>query len=618
MEDESIIKVEIHYKNKRFDFSQDNCINLSEIIEVIKDEINFQDEKDLQIYHIDDNQKITKQILNNEDLQSCKQEISENKYLIKLKINIDPESQKNKNNFLFKSNYSILSSSPAPFPLKSSIIDEKNDKEKENKDNYKDNKVFEKRIEILESNHLKEMQSINEKINEMDKKINKLKIIIFQFLKANKNNYKKIEENVENIIKNNFDDYEKIMNTKINEINNKLNEQTTKYINEQINKLIPKAKNFNDNKACTTSQFKIIKNSDNMINQNIKIIYNSPKKKIRVVAEKKNEKLEDNKKNEKDENIKNDKIDRIEVENNSNNNSNNLKKESPKKCENKLENANENNIRINYSEKNYRFERANTYLNRYKNNNTINEKAFNRKIEDKKEINNNDSLKEQKPDFQDNSKNIINGYQTNKNNYYRHRFGRLNNQKSNFTGNIKKIEDDNSNLLSITSPNIKISKTRPNIAYSIMNKIFFIDFQQKNARFEKINDFDLEQIKKEVEKDLNEGKFSLKEYCQSFIEENVLPLFKKSNLNKDQFEALKYNIEKILECCGIPNKYYSDVIFQRKIKKIEVDRNKSIEAMRKFRREFGITEKEFNDEGIIKRLEENGLDINKTFQKMFG
>ena len=40
--------------------------------------------------------------------------------------------------------------------------------------------------------------------------------------------------------------------------------------------------------------------------------------------------------------------------------------------------------------------------------------------------------------------------------------------------------------------------------------------------------------------------------------------------------------------------------------------------MRKFRREFGINEKEYNDEGIIQRLEENGLDINKTFQKMFG
>jgi len=404
------------------------------------------------------------------------------------------------------------------------------------------------------------------------------------------------------------------MNTKINEINNKLNEQTSKYINEQINKLLPKAKNFNDNKACTTSQFKIIKNSDNIINQNIKIKYNSPKKKIRIISEKKNEKLEDNQKNEKDENIKNDKIDRIEVENNSNNNSNNLKKESPKKCQNKLENVNENNIRINYSEKNYRF----IDLNRFKNNNTLNVKAFYRKKEDKIEINNNDSLKEQKPEFQDNSKNIINDNQTNKNNYYRHRFCRLNNQKSNFTGNIKKIEDDNSNLLSFTSPNIKISKTRPNKAYSIMNKIFFLDFQQKNARFEKINDFDLEQIKKEIEKDLNKGKFSLKEYCQSFIEENVLPLFKKSNLNNDQFETLKYNIEKISECCGLTKNYYSDAFNQSKMQKIKVDRKKSIEAMRIFRREFGITEKEYNDEGIIKRLEENGLDRNKTFQKMFG
>ena len=566
MEDESIIKVEIHYNNKRFDFSQDNCINLSEIIDVIKDEINFQDEKDLQIYHIDDNQKIIKQILNNEDLQSCKQEISEKKYLIKLKINIEPESQKNKNNILFKSNYSILSSSPAPFPLKSSIIEEKNDKKKENKDNYIDNKVFEKRIEILESNHLKEMQSINGKINEMDKKINKLKIIIFQFLKSNKNIYKKIEENVESIIKNNFDDYEKIMNTKINEINNKLNEQTTKYINEQINKLLPKAKNFNDNKACTTSQFKIIKNNDNMINQNIKIKYNSPEKKIRVVEGKKNEKLEDNQKNEKDENIKNDKINRIEVENNSNNNSNNLKKESPKKCQNNLENVNENIIRKNYSERNNKIKTLNIDLNSYKNNNTINEKTFVRKIEDKKEINNNDSRKEQKPDFHGNSKNIINDNQTSINNFHKYSGRRLKNQKSNFTGNIKKIEDDNSNLLSFTSPNIIIPKTRPNKAYSIINKIFFKDFQQKYSRFEKINDFNLEQIKKEIEKDLNEGKFSLKNYCQSFIEENVLPLFKQSNLNKDQFETLKYNIEKILECCGIPNNYYSDY-FSTKNKK---------------------------------------------------
>jgi hypothetical protein len=146
-----------------------------------------------------------------------------------------------------------------------------------------------------------------------------------------------------------------------------------------------------------------------------------------------------------------------------------------------------------------------------------------------------------------------------------------------------------------------------------LNKIFFTDYQQKHGRFEKINDFELNQLKKEF----NEGKFVLKNYCQSYIEENVLPIFKK-NLNNEQFEVLKYNIEKILEICGISKDYYSNDIFQFQIKKNKVDRKKANDALKKFRLEFGITEKDLSDEEIIKRLEENGFDINKTFQKMFG
>ena len=502
MEDESIINVEIHYQNKRFDFSQDNCINLSEIIEIIRNEINFQDKKDLQIYHIDDNQKVIKQILNDEDLQSCKKEISENKYLIKLKVNIEPESQKNIYNILSKSNYSILQSKIenndknccAPFPIKQSVFAEKNEeylKEMNNKENYIDNKVFEEKLQLLESNHLKEMQSLNEKIKEMDKNINVLKIIIFQFSKSIKNFNKKIEENIENKIKNNLDNYENNMNSKINEIKNELNEQATKYINEQINKLLPKAKNLNENKVCNINQIKIIKNIDNnMIDQNKKIKDNLPNKKnIIAVGEKKNENLEENQKNVKEENLKNDKINEIEVENKSNNNSNNIKKESPKRCQKELENVNENNIKINYSEKNYGLKRTNIALRRYKNNNTINEEQIDRKIEDKKEINNNDSLKEEKSGFQDNSKNIINDNQSNKRNYYRYRFRRLNYQNSNFNGSIKKIEDDNSNFLTFTSQNIQISKKRQNKDYSFVNKIFFLDFQKKNTRFVKIKYF---------------------------------------------------------------------------------------------------------------------------------
>ena len=161
-------------------------------------------------------------------------------------------------------------------------------------------------------------------------------------------------------------------------------------------------------------------------------------------------------------------------------------------------------------------------------------------------------------------------------------------------------------------------KKKPRKMYTSMNKIFFKDYQQKNINFENISDFELDQVKKEIEKEYIEGKYVLKNYCQDYIEENVLPLFKKNNLNNNQFEVLKSNIEKILECCGLPKDFYKNEIYPQKIKKLKVDRQKSIEAMRKFRKEFGITEKEFSDEGIIKRLEENGLDINKTFQKIFG
>ena len=626
-----MIKFEVHYEKKRIEFSEDNYIKLPEIIEVIKKEFYFQDNDNIQIYNIDENQIVEKQILNNEDLQSCKKKISENEYFIKLKINIEPESQKNKDIIFSKSNNIILESkienddknSPAPFPLKSSVLAEKKEEfprlleENKNKESNIDVKIFEQKLKLCESNHLKEMQSLNEKINEMSKKISILMTIIFKFLKSKKNFYKKIEEDIANKIKNNFDDYDKKMNIKINEIKNELNEKTSICINEQINKLLPKIKNSNDNKVCNINQIKIIKNNDNnIIDKNKKISNNSPNKKKTIdLLEKKNQKLEDNHKNvnKKDENLNNDKINKIEVENNSNNTKNILKKESPKKCQNELEKVNNNNIKINNRERDFRLRKKPTYQRRY--NNNIKKEELDRIKEDKNEIIHNDSKKEEKHDFQDKSKNIINDNQTNKNYYY----FRINKQSLNFNNKIKIIEgNDNPNLLELTVPKIEISKKGTNKAYSIMNKIFFEDYQQKNVKFEKINDFELELLKKGMEKDFNEGKFALKNYCQNYIEEIVLPIFKKTKLNNEQFKVLEYNIEKILESCGLPKNYYSHHIFEEKIKNNEVDRKKSFDALREFRKKFAITEIDFSDEGIIKRLEENGLDINKTFQKMFG
>ena len=577
MEDESTIKFEVNYKKIRFEFTEDNSIELPEIIKIIKKEFHFQDNDNLQIYHIDDNQIVKKQILNNEDLHSCKKKISEYEYFIKLKINIDPESQNNKDLISSKSNNNVIilesrnenddKNSPAPFPLKSPVFVEKNEKiislleEIKNKENN-NNKVFEEKLKLCESNNLKEIQSLNNKINEMNRKVNLLMTIIFKFLKSKKNFYKKIEEDLANKIKNYFDDYDKNMNSKINEIKNKLNEQNTVYINEQINKLLPKAKNSNDNIVCNISQIELIKNNDNnIIDKNIKLD-NISQNKINDIVEKKHENLEDNDKNsnknnenledndknsnkKNNKNLINDKINKIEVENNSNNSiDNNLKKESRKKCQNELENVNDNNNRMYNYEKNLKLRKINTEKKRF----YINKK------------------KEQ--------------------------LDRINDKN-------KRIEDDNSNLLNLTTK-VEIKKRRPRKLYTSMNKIFFQDYQQKNIRFEKIKDFELEELKKEIEKEFNEGKFVLKNYCQNYIEENVLPTFKKSKLNREQIEVLKYNIEKILECCGLPKDYYSNDIYPRNIKNIRVDRQKSIEALRKFRKEFGISEKNLVMKGLLK------------------
>ena len=59
-------------------------------------------------------------------------------------------------------------------------------------------------------------------------------------------------------------------------------------------------------------------------------------------------------------------------------------------------------------------------------------------------------------------------------------------------------------------------------------------------------------------------------------------------------------------------------IYMLACKDVEEETHQSMEAVRRYRKEFGISKEDFKDEAIEKRLIENNLDINKTFQKMFG
>ena len=73
-----------------------------------------------------------------------------------------------------------------------------------------------------------------------------------------------------------------------------------------------------------------------------------------------------------------------------------------------------------------------------------------------------------------------------------------------------------------------------------------------------------------------------------------------------------------MECCEKDkNTYLKNYSEELEIQK-EMERGKLIEALRNFRQEFGISEKEYTDEGIIMRLIKNNYDIYATFQDMFG
>jgi len=105
----------------------------------------------------------------------------------------------------------------------------------------------------------------------------------------------------------------------------------------------------------------------------------------------------------------------------------------------------------------------------------------------------------------------------------------------------------------------------------------------------------------------------------NFIEAIILPLFKKNkNIIQSKLEAIKYNISVILECLGMDKNYYNHYYYNYEGNNKNTNRQKSEEAVSRFRNEFGINKEDFTDEAIEKRLIENDLDINKTFSKMFG
>ena len=151
----------------------------------------------------------------------------------------------------------------------------------------------------------------------------------------------------------------------------------------------------------------------------------------------------------------------------------------------------------------------------------------------------------------------------------------------------------------------------------IFNNIFFKDQHQKVINEERINDKTKYIIHKLFINHLNEERNQISDYAKNFILNNVLPIFQQSNINKDLLELVKFNISEILEAVGLDKNLYSSRYSPIYIKRIK-NRQRSVEAAKRFRQEFQIKKEDINDEALIKKLDENDNDIYQTFQGIFG
>ena len=308
------------------------------------------------------------------------------------------------------------------------------------------------------------------------------------------------------------------------------------------------------------------------------------------------------------------------------------------KIESKINNANKKikeenlNQEKNQKQKNQNFKNVEKVENKY-NMNNINTNLFNKGNNHYKNKNYKYQVHENRIDNEEDNINKPN-HKINQN-YNIHLYNKQNinlndrnnkndnnNENKNFFNNLKvevpkQIKND---VIVVPKKNVgfwnKSDLNNVNLL-EIFNNIFFKDQHQKVINEERINDKTKYIIHKLFINHLNEERNQISDYAKNFILNNVLPIFQQSNINKDLLELVKFNISEILEAVGLDKNLYSSRYSPIYIKRIK-NRQRSVEAAKRFRQEFQIKKEDINDEALIKKLDENDNDIYQTFQGIFG
>ena len=84
----------------------------------------------------------------------------------------------------------------------------------------------------------------------------------------------------------------------------------------------------------------------------------------------------------------------------------------------------------------------------------------------------------------------------------------------------------------------------------------------------------------------------------------IMDIIKSNRYTKNELETVKTKISLILQCIDMNKDYYSAYYYPQMEKGIR-NYHSSVEAARRFRKEFNVGEKELNENMLIKYLDEN-------------
>jgi len=597
---------------------------LEEIRNFIKKEYNLEKETFIEIYNND----FSKRIFSDRDLEKIKEKNNKfNEYIIRINFksknlsntmvimpsglkniinnNNEKKSSNNKiNTFINKTNKAnkdnninnikinkinsnknmnninknnLNENSIKKFELKKSFEKEK---EKYNLNKEIEDEKFNEEVKLFKRKQKEEIESLEKELNEL-KQINKdldidnddnnilLNNDIFEKLKIDIINEIKIK------IKEELND--KIQDIEKNNEQNKLNKQNEDYINEAIKK--EGLRIFNKLNPFFGEIMEKQKNLENKFN-NIKNLAKNEALEENKNPNQNQNKISYNKKVPRDRNPKPENYINIQLYNNKDN-------------EDKMNINNKDNNKDPINDENINDEED---MNINKLNNRINNiNVFNRQ---------NQYL---------NNRNFPNNNPGKNNNY----FGNLEKEQPKQIKNNNNINVQQNNNYNNNPPLEKKNSKGLNL-FPLFNSIFFVNLQQTIINSKKISEDKKNILINEHFKHINEENNIVTKYADTFIRANVLKIFNQANISKDTIEVVKYNISSVCECVGINRDHYLPYYFPRIKNPKKGYRRSSVEAAIRFRKEFGVSEQDINQEQLLKKLEENNDDINQTFQMFYG